>query len=77
MSRFGSWDHALLETGLITKVGERGLTTAWIPYRPMGELAGRVLLARIAGEPSPPLSPLPAPLVIRGTTAAPPSDSTS
>ena len=66
-------------TGLddLPRSHQRGLTTAWIPYRPMGELAGRVLLARIAGEPSPPLSPLPAPLVIRGTTAAPPSDSTS
>ena len=66
-------------TGLddLPRSHQRGLTTAWIPYRPMGELAGRVLLARIAGEPSPRLSPLPAPLVIRGTTAAPPSESTS
>jgi hypothetical protein len=38
----------------------------------MGELAGRVLLARIAGDPSPPLTPLPAPLAIRATTASPP-----
>lgn len=48
-----------------------GLTTALVPYRPMGELAGRVLLARIAGDDPPPLTPLPAPLAIRGTTAAP------
>lgn len=48
-----------------------GLTTALVPYRPMGELAGRVLLARIAGDPAPPLTPLPAPLAIRGTTAPP------
>jgi DNA-binding LacI/PurR family transcriptional regulator len=52
---------------------DRGLTTALVPYRPMGELAGRVLLARIAGDPPPPLTPLPAPLVIRATTAPPPS----
>ena len=51
----------------------RGLTTALVPYRPMGELAGRVLLARIAGDPPPPLTPLPAPLVIRATTAPPPA----
>ena len=51
---------------------DRGLTTALVPYRPMGELAGRVLLARIAGEPPPPLTPLPAPLAIRATTARAP-----
>lgn len=52
---------------------DRGLTTALIPYKPMGELAGRVLLARMAGEPAPPLPPLPAPLAIRGTTGPPPA----
>lgn len=51
----------------------RGLTTALVPYKPMGELAGRVLLARIAGDPSPPLSPLPSPLAVRATTGPPPT----
>ena len=65
-------------TGLddLPRSDQRGLTTALIPYRPMGELAGRVLLARIAGEPAPRLSPLPALLAIRATTAAPPADGT-
>lgn len=51
----------------------RGLTTALVPYKPMGELAGRVLLARIAGEPAPPLAPLPSPLAVRATTGPPPA----
>jgi DNA-binding LacI/PurR family transcriptional regulator len=54
-----------------------GLTTALVPYRPMGELAGRSLLARIAGDEPPPLTPLPAPLAIRGTTAPPAASRTA
>ena len=43
----------------------RGLTTAFVPYRPMGELA--VSLA-LGGDPAPP--PFPAPIAVRATTAA-------
>jgi DNA-binding LacI/PurR family transcriptional regulator len=53
----------------------RGLTTALVPYRPMGELAGGVLVARIAGEPPPPLPALPAPLAIRTSTGPHPAGS--
>jgi DNA-binding LacI/PurR family transcriptional regulator len=52
----------------------RGLTTALVPYRPMGELAGSVLVARIAGEPAPELPALPAPLAIRASTGPPPAE---
>jgi DNA-binding LacI/PurR family transcriptional regulator len=51
----------------------RSLTTALVPYRPMGELAGRVLMARIDGEATPITPPLPAPLAIRGTTGHAPT----
>ena len=50
---------------------ERGLTTALIPYRPMGEAAGRVLVERIAGAPDPMVPAFPAPLAIRATTSTP------
>lgn len=46
----------------------QGLTSALVPYRPMGELAGSVLVARIAGDPLPPLPPLPVQPTIRATT---------
>lgn len=48
-----------------------GLTTAFVPYRPMGELAGQVLVARLARQPAPPLPPLPAPIVVRATSGPP------
>jgi len=51
----------------------RGLTTALVPYKPMGELAGRVLMARIAGEAVPDPAPLPSPLAVRATTGPPPA----
>lgn len=50
----------------------RGLTTAFVPYRPMGELAGQVLVARLAGQPPPPIPSLPVPIVVRATTGPPP-----
>jgi DNA-binding LacI/PurR family transcriptional regulator len=46
----------------------RGLTTAFVPYRPMGELAARVALS---GEPAPP--PFPAPVALRKTTGRAPN----
>lgn len=49
------------------------LTTALVPYRPMGELAGRVLLTRIAGEPVASPAPFPTPVAVRATTAQPPA----
>lgn len=49
-----------------------GLTTAFVPYRPLGELAGDILLARIAGEPVRDAPPLPAPLTVRRSTGPPP-----
>lgn len=62
-------------TGLgdLPGAAERGLTTALIPYRPMGELAGRILVDRIAGHASPEAPVFPAPLAIRSTTARPPA----
>lgn len=50
----------------------RGLTTALVPYRPLGELAGHVLVARLAGEPMPSTPILPTPLVVRTSTGPPP-----
>jgi DNA-binding LacI/PurR family transcriptional regulator len=41
----------------------RGLTTAFVPYRPMGELAANIALN---GGPAPPA--FPAPIALRGTT---------
>lgn len=52
----------------------RGLTTVFVPYRPLGELAGGTLLALLAGRPAPVAPPLPSELVIRGTTAPAPAD---
>jgi DNA-binding LacI/PurR family transcriptional regulator len=49
----------------------RGLTTALVPYRPMGELAGQALVERLDGRPTPALPVLPVPLVLRATTAPP------
>lgn len=66
-------DVSITGLGDLPGAAERGLTTALIPYRPMGELAGRILVDRIAGQPAPDAPLLPAPLAIRGTTAkAPP-----
>lgn len=52
--------------------GARGLTTALVPYRPMGELAADILVARLAGEATPSPPALPTPLVARTTTGPPP-----
>ena len=49
-----------------------GLTSVFVPYLPMGELAGGLLFALMAGEPLPPAPPLPTTLAVRGTTAPPP-----
>lgn len=43
----------------------RGLTTAFMPYRPMGELAGNALVAMIAAAPPPAMPVIPVPVVIR------------
>jgi DNA-binding LacI/PurR family transcriptional regulator len=51
----------------------RGLTTALVPYRPMGELAGDLLIARMSGHPQPAVAPLPVPLSARRSTTVPPS----
>ncbi len=48
-----------------------GLTTALIPYRPLGELAGDVLVRRLEGEPDGAAPVLPSPLSIRATTGPP------
>ncbi len=46
-----------------------GLTTVMVPYRPMGELAGDVLVAQIeSGQPATGPPPLPTGLVIRTST---------
>lgn len=49
-----------------------GLTTALVPYRPMGELAARILITRAAGDPLPPLQRLPTVLALRGSSGPPP-----
>lgn len=49
------------------------LTSVFVPYRPMGELAGAILAELIAGRPAPPAPELPTSLSIRATTAPPPS----
>ena len=66
--------HDISVTGLGDLPGsaERGLTTALVPYRPMGEAAGRLLIERIAGKAEPSVQTFPAPLTIRATTAPPP-----
>lgn len=47
------------------------LTTVRIPIREIGAEAGRLLLARLRGQPLPPLlAPLPVELVVRQSTAA-------
>jgi DNA-binding LacI/PurR family transcriptional regulator len=50
-----------------------GLTSALIPYRPLGERAGDLLTAQLAGEVVPPFPDLPTALSIRRSTAAPPA----
>lgn len=49
----------------------RGLTTAFVPYRALGELAGAALAARLQGTEAEPVPPLPTHLVVRATTAPP------
>jgi DNA-binding LacI/PurR family transcriptional regulator len=51
----------------------RGLTTALVAYRPLGELAGDVLMTRLAGRPARVFPDMPAPLVVRATTGPPPA----
>lgn len=51
-----------------------GLTTAMVPYRPLGERAGDLVTALLAGEDPPPGPELPTALSIRSTTGAPPAD---
>lgn len=50
-----------------------GLTSALIAYRPLGERAGDILTAQLAGAPVPAFPALPTPLSIRRTTAPPPA----
>jgi DNA-binding LacI/PurR family transcriptional regulator len=47
------------------------LTSVFVPYLPMGELAGTLLAAVLAGRALPPAPPLPTSLAIRITTAPP------
>jgi DNA-binding LacI/PurR family transcriptional regulator len=48
-----------------------GLTTVFVPYLPMGELAGDVLLDLLAGTPRESPPPLPAILAVRATSGPP------
>jgi DNA-binding LacI/PurR family transcriptional regulator len=50
-----------------------GLTSVFVPYLPMGELAGGMLAAMLLGAPLPPAPALPTPLAIRGTTGRAPA----
>jgi DNA-binding LacI/PurR family transcriptional regulator len=67
-------DVSVTGLGDLPGAAERGLTTALIPYRSMGELAGRILIDRITGLPAPEAPELPVPLAIRATTSRPPAD---
>ncbi len=49
-----------------------GLTAVFVPYRPLGELAGATLSALIDGGEAEVPPPLPTSLVLRGTTGPPP-----
>lgn len=49
-----------------------GLTTAFVPYRPLGELAGAVLALLVEGGSPDVPPPLPSALAIRATTGPPP-----
>jgi DNA-binding LacI/PurR family transcriptional regulator len=51
-----------------------GLTSVFVPYLPMGELAGALLAAMLAGAPQPPAPALPTSLAIRATTGPAPAD---
>ena len=48
-----------------------GLTTALVPYRPLGELAGDVLVRSLEGEPPAPSPELPSALAVRASTGPP------
>lgn len=62
-------DVSVTGLGDLPGSAERGLTTALIPHRPMGELAGRMLMDRVAGLPPGPEPPaFPVLLAIRTTT---------
>lgn len=49
-----------------------GLTTALVPYQPLGERAGDFLTARLAGQVLPEFPDLPTALIIRRSTGLPP-----
>lgn len=48
-----------------------GLTSVFVPYLPMGELAGGILVEALAGRAAPAADPLPTSLAVRGSTAPP------
>jgi len=48
-----------------------GLSTVFVPYRPMGELAGGLLLALLSAAEPPAAPPLPTELILRRTAARP------
>jgi DNA-binding LacI/PurR family transcriptional regulator len=48
-----------------------GLTSVRVDYRAFGEAAAKLVLARIAGEPAPHLTPAEPDLVVRGSTGRP------
>lgn len=66
-------DVSITGLGDLPGAAQRGLTSALIPYRPMGEIAGRILIERIAGNAAPAAPVFPAPLAIRATTGRPPA----
>jgi len=66
-------DVSVAGIGDVTGSDLAGLTTVMVPYRPMGELAGEMLAARVGGGDSTAMTaPLPTALVVRRTTGAPP-----
>lgn len=51
--------------------GAAELTSVFVPYRPMGDLAGAILVDLIAGEKPPAAQLLPTSLTVRATTGRP------
>ncbi|MCB0881804.1 MAG: LacI family DNA-binding transcriptional regulator [Thermoleophilia bacterium] len=66
-------DVSVAGVGDIPGADLAGLTTVMVPYRPMGELAGEILAARIEGRDAPAVPALPTGLVVRASAGPPPA----
>jgi DNA-binding LacI/PurR family transcriptional regulator len=66
-------DVSVTGLGDLPGSADLGLTTAVIPFRSMGEMAGRILDDRIGGAPVEAVPVFPAPLAVRTTSARAPA----